>query len=130
MERLACGILKRLSDDSRFLFYTGGNPIHRSNGHNYRGDAHWDAFWFDLTHNSGWHGLEGTNGASDIHFVKTNPYTGFAFNGVPYQSINWWSWEENSFKFVLNSEDRPTLRNQFATVAIPKSSPFLKNCFE
>ena len=129
VERLACGILKRLSDDVRFLFYTGGNIIRRSDGHDFRGDSNWDAFWWDLSHNTGWHDLTGTRGYSNIQFVKTNPYTGFAFNGQPYRAVNWWIWEENSFRFVKNTIDRPTQRHDFSSVAIPKLSPFLRNCF-
>ena len=129
IERLGCGILKRISDDSNFLFYTGGAIRRSYDGYNYEGWSSYDAFWWKLNENSGWHSLEGTNGANNVRFVKTSPYTGFAFNGMPYKSSNWWIWQENSFGFRVNPEDRPTQRHEFFTVAIPKTSPYLENCF-
>ena len=129
IERLGCGILKRITDDSKFLFYTGGAIRRQSDGYDFGGHSSYDAFWWNLKDNTGWHGLEGTNGVNNVHFVKTNPYTGFAFNGMPYKSSNWWVWQENSFRFLVNPDDRPTRRHEFFTVAIPTTSPYMKNCF-
>ena len=129
LEYHGCGLLKRISDDSKFVFYAGGSRIRLSDNYNYLGNSNYDAFYWDLTANTGWHRISGTNGVMNILFVKTNPYTGFAFNGDPYQTSNWRYWDERAFQFVTNKEDRATKRIGFATVAIPKTSPFVSSCF-
>ena len=116
--------MRFISNDHKFIFYTGGEPFD-SNRNGRFNDGGYDAFYFDISGNSGWHSLAGTTGANNVDFVNTSPYTGFAF----YPSTSLWIWDEFSNKFYSNSDTRITFRYRAAVASIPKSSPFVKDCF-
>ena len=128
VERHACGILKQLGTDYKFIFYTGGIIYDSSDV--YRGGySSYDSYYYFLTGGGGgWHSMTGTTSAQNVDFVNTSPYTGFAFNDIPASTDSFWIWDEYAFKFVHTPGVRTSLRYKVAVASIPKSSPFVQNC--
>ena len=132
-EKHACGVIKRLADDHRLLFYTGGTIVRSSLSYlsSYTTSTSYNAFYWDLTDNTGWTSFPGAYNTQDMEFVKISPYEGYIFNWSPSLSLtNWHVWDEHSFKFYRSTQERLSLREDFTVAGIPKSSPFLTNCFE
>ena len=128
-ERHACGCLRKIKNENWILFYTGGNIRNPSSGYSYTGSSGYESFFVDLDNNDGWNYMKGTLGATNIQFVRTSPYNGFAFNYSPYLSTtNWYVWNEYKMNFFQNTHKRLSLRREFAVAGIPKSSPYVKNC--
>ena len=129
-ERHACGIMKKIEDDNKILFYTGGTKI-KYTGSDYTGSSSYDAYYYDLTASTGWHSFTGATGQMNMEFVRTSPYEGYIFNWSPTLSLtNWYVWDEYAFKFQRNENERLSLRQEFTVAGIPKSSPFLTKCFK
>ena len=106
--------------------------MERSTGSVYTGSTDYDAKYYDLTTNNYWYSLTGAPGKMDMEFVRTSPYEGYIFNFSPSISLtNWYVWDEYRFQFYQSfKEKRLSLRREFTVAGIPKSSPFLNNCFE
>ena len=121
-----------MSDDHRLLFYTGGNILKSASYQStYTSSSTYNAFYWDLTDNSGWTSFQGAYNTQNMEFVKISPYEGYIFNWSPSLSLtNWYVWDEYSFKFYRNTQERLSLIDQFTVAGIPRSSPFLTKCFE
>ena len=97
----------------------------------YTTSTSYNAYYWDLTDNTGWTRFTGAVNTQNMEFVKTSPYEGFIFNWSPSMSLtNWYVWDEYSFKFYRHTQERLSLRHEFTVAGIPKSSPFLTKCFE
>ena len=122
--------MKKIEDDNKILFYTGGTIV-RYTGSVFTGSSSYDAYYYDLTADTYWHSFTGATGQMNMEFVRTSPYEGYIFNWSPTMSLtNWYVWDEYAFKFVRNENERLSLRQEFTVAGIPKSSPFLTNCFK
>ena len=121
-----------MSDDHRLLFYTGGNILKSASYQStYTTSSTYNAFYWDLTDDNGWYSFPGAYNTQDMEFVKISPYEGYIFNWSPSLSLtNWYVWDEYSFKFYRNTQERLSLIDQFTVAGIPRSSPFLTKCFE
>ena len=124
-----------MADDHRLLFYTGGvirkSASYDTNEPEYTTNSYYNAFYWDLTDNTGWTSFPGAYNTQNMEFVKISPYEGYIFNWSPSLSLtNWHVWDEHSFKFYRSTQERLSLREDFTVAGIPKSSPFLTNCFE
>ena len=131
-ERHACGIIKKIKDDHKILFYTGGQIFKSASyASTYIGTTSYNAYYYNLTDSTGWHSFTGAAGQWNMEFVKSSPYEGYIFNWSPTLSLtNWYVWDEYAFKLNQNKNERLSLREEFTVAGIPKSSPFFTNCFQ
>ena len=121
-----------MNDNHRLLFYTGGTILRSASYESvYTKSTSYNAFYWDLTENSGWFRFTGTVDTQNMEFVKISPYEGYVFNWSPSVSLtNWFVWDEYNIEFYRNKPERLSRRSEFTVASIPKSSPFLTKCFE
>ena len=123
--------MKKINDDHKILFYTGGKIFkHASYKAEYTDSTTYNAYYYDLTANTYWHSFRGAINSWNMEFAKISPYEGYIFNANPTVLLtNWWVWDEYGVKFYQNEQERLSLREGFTVAGIPKSSPFLRHCF-
>ena len=133
-ERHTCGIIKRVRDEHKILFVSGGLIVyHRSNDctEPYDDWTNGHAMSYDLTtYPSDWNEtMRGTIREQNLEFTKISPYEGFIFKWGG-GATDWWIWDVNKEDFVKTTSEYPrdSVRHEFSVATIPKSSPFIKNC--
>ena len=126
----ACGIIRKLKNDNRMIFFGGGRHVYQSKygGGSAVGSGYNDKRW-DLDDESFWRnvsGLEAIDGLYWNSFENLTPYEGFIFSN----GILWHIWNATAFQFEPAPTERDTGRTYFATANIPKTSPMVKNCLK
>ena len=133
-EQHTCGIIKRISDEHKILFVTGGYFVwHNSDGaYPYNHYTHYHAMSYDLTtYPDSWnYTMTGTVRENPLEqYASISPYEGFIFRRTGGTG-SWWIWDERKEDFSKTSSDYPreSNRDQFSVATIPKTSPMVKNC--
>ena len=100
----ACGILRRLEDDNKMMFYSGGQSFYQNKygGDSAVGSSH-NSKMLNLDVPSGWEkcsGLNAIDGNPYNYFENINPYEGFIFSHfVSDLDIVWHIWNATSLTF-------------------------------
>ena len=132
-ERHTCGIIKRISDDHKLLFMTGGALFwHDSRGRLSSSYDNYHGAQYDLTNypSGSWnYTMAGTIREENVKFASISPYEGYIFKWGGGDD-RWWIWDElrQDFRMTTSKYPRDSTRYEFSAASIPKSSPMVKNC--
>ena len=131
-----CGVLKRINDDHKILFVTGGwFTYHQDEGYyihdDYQYDGLYHGMYYDLTLSpDSWnYTMVGTVREHNLEYASISPYEGFVFkNGGGTQG--WWIWNERRQDFDRTFSEYPmdSNRHELSVASIPKTSPMVENC--
>jgi len=133
-EKHTCGIIKRISDEHKILFFTGGWFVYQNSDGPlpYNDYDFYHAMQYDLTNypdTSYNYTMVGTIKEIQLEYAIVSPYEGFIFKWAG-GTTSWWIWDERREDFLRPADEFPrdSNRDQISVAAIPKTSPMVQNC--